>query len=358
MDQHELRKLEERCIQEYAPECTAACPLHVDARAFVGCIARGDWIEALKLLNKPMPFPGILGRICDAPCEKKCLRGKVGDPIRIGALERACVTSTNQEQRVQSLPRRDKKVAVLGSGLSSLTAAHDLTRKGYPVTLFEPTDQIGGRLLEIDEARLPRQVLEDEVTRLSKLGVVFRMKTDLSRLEDLEELFQHYNAVYMGLDGRLASDWLAANQKGDGLGIQPLTQTTDREGFFAGGAPRPGGTISSVWEAAEGRWAATSMDRFLQKVSLSAGREKEGPYETRLFTSLEGVSFLPAVPTEGLQYSRQEAEQEAKRCLQCQCLECVKVCTYLERFGAYPKRYARDIYNNESIVMGTRHATN
>ena len=98
------------------------------------------------------------------------------------------------------------------------------------------------------------------------------------------------------------------------------------------------------------------MDRFLQKVSLSAGREKEGSYETRLFTSLEGVSFLPAVPTEGLQYSWQEAEQEAGRCLQCQCLECVKVCTYLDRFGAYPKRYARDIYNNESIVMGTRHA--
>lgn len=356
MDQHELRELEDRCIQEQAPECTAACPLHVDARAFIGCMGRGEWIEALKVLSKAMPFPGILGRICDAPCQAKCLRGKAGDPIQIGALERACVASANLEQRVQILPRRDKKVAVLGSGLSSLTAAHDLARKGYPVTLFEPTDQIGGRLLEIDEARLPRQVLEDEVNRLSKLGVVFRVKTDLSRLQDLEKLFQEYRAVYLGLDGRVAPDWLAANQKGDGLGIQPLTQTTDREGLFAGGSPRPDGAVSPVWEAAEGRWAATSMDRFLQKVSLSAGREKEGPYETRLFTSLEGVSFLPAVPTEGLQHSRQEAEQEAGRCLQCQCLECVKVCTYLERFGAYPKRYARDIYNNESIVMGTRHA--
>jgi len=356
MDQRELRELEDRCIQEHAPECTAACPLHVDARAFVSSMMRDHWEEARRVLQKAMPFPSILGRICDAPCQERCLRSKVGDSIQISALERVCVTSTEQEQRVQPLPGRDKKVAVVGSGLSSLTAAHDLARKGYSVTLFEPTDQIGGRLLEIDEARLPRQVLEDEVTRLSKLGVVFRMKTDLSRLEDLEELFQHYSAVYMGLDGRLASDWLAANQKGDGPGIQPLTQTTDREGFFAGGAPRPGGTISSVWEAAEGRWAATSMDRFFQKVSLSAGREKEGPYETRLFTSLEGLSFLSAVPIDGLEYSRQEAEQEAGRCLQCQCLECVKVCTYLERFGAYPKRYARDIYNNESIVMGTRHA--
>jgi len=114
--------------------------------------------------------------------------------------------------------------------------------------------------------------------------------------------------------------------------------------------------VSPVWEAAEGRWAATSIDRFLQKTSPAAGREKEGPYETRLFTSLEGVSSLAAVPKQGLEYSRQEGEEEARRCLQCECLECVKVCAYLERFGAYPKRYAREIYNNESIVMGNRQA--
>jgi Fe-S oxidoreductase len=111
-------------------------------------------------------------------------------------------------------------------------------------------------------------------------------------------------------------------------------------------------------QAAEGRWAATSIDRFLQKVSLTAGREKEGPYHTRLFTSLAGVKALPKVtaadPKSG--YSLDEAMAEARRCLQCECMECVKVCAYLERFGAYPRRYAREIYNNESIVMGIRQA--
>jgi glutamate synthase (NADPH/NADH) small chain len=356
MDQHELRKLEERCIQECAPECAAACPLHVDARAFIGCIARGDWMEAFKVLTKTMPFPSILGRICDAPCRVKCLRGKAGDPIQIGVLERACVVSTAHEQRVQVLPGRDKKVAVLGSGLSSLTIARDLLRKGYAVTLLEPSHELGGRLLETHEALLPRQVIQDEISLLAKLKLNIRLNALLSLSEIREGLLRDYDAVYVGLDGRFTPEWRAANLESGQIVVQALAQTTDREGLFAGGAPRPDGTVSPVWEAAEGRWAATSMDRFLQKTSLTAGREKEGPYETRLFTSLEGVSFLPSVPMESLQYSRQEAEQEAGRCLQCQCLECVKVCTYLERFGAYPKRYAREIYNNESIVMGTRHA--
>ncbi len=354
MDQHDLRKLEDRCIQECAPECTAACPLHVDVRAFVGSLSGGDWIEALKALNKAMPFPGILGRICDAPCQVKCLRSKAGDPIQIGALERACVASTTLEQRVQILPGRDKKVAVLGSGLSSLTAARELLRKGYDVTLFEPSGELGGRLMEIPEAHLPRQVINDEVALLVRLGLKVRLNELFSLSEIREGLLRGFDAMYLGLDGRFT---IEPGTKGTGpIAVHPLIQTTGRAGLFAGGSPRPDGTESPVWEAAEGRWAATSMDRFLQKTSLAAGREKDGPYETRLFTSLEEVSALPAVPAAAKEYSRKEAEKEAGRCLQCQCLECVKVCSYLERFGAYPKRYAREIYNNESIVLGTRHA--
>ena len=100
------------------------------------------------------------------------------------------------------------------------------------------------------------------------------------------------------------------------------------------------------------------MDRYLQKVSLTAGREKEGPYPTRLYTRTDGVVPLPAVqPLDPvLGYTPDEATQEAGRCLQCECLECVKVCAYLERFGGYPKKYAREIYNNASIVMGARQA--
>jgi hypothetical protein len=82
MDQQELRALEHRCIQEEAPECTAACPIHVDGRAFVGHVAKGEWPKAWKVLRKTMPFPGILGRICDAPCRLRCKRGRPATPSR------------------------------------------------------------------------------------------------------------------------------------------------------------------------------------------------------------------------------------------------------------------------------------
>ena len=108
----------------------------------------------------------------------------------------------------------------------------------------------------------------------------------------------------------------------------------------------------------DGRRAATSIDRYLQKVSLTASRSNEGPYITRLYTNMQGIPALPEVPAvDPLQgYAEDEAIQEAQRCIQCECMECVKVCEYLKHYGGYPKKYVREIYNNLSIVMGTRYS--
>ena len=163
MEKSELQQYERRCIQEEPAECVAACPLHVDARSFVTHVADGAWDQAWRTLRKTMPFAGILGRICDHPCELRCTRRERGDAIQIGALERACVATPAPEQRLVLLPKRDRAVAVVGSGLASLTAAWDLARKGYPVTVFDPGERVGGRLLESAEAVLPREVIVAEV---------------------------------------------------------------------------------------------------------------------------------------------------------------------------------------------------
>ena len=88
MDQGELRKIENRCIQEQPPGCIAACPLHVDVRTFIRHLSEKKWDEAWKVLQKTLPFPGIMGRICDAPCQNQCKRSEAGGAVLIGALER------------------------------------------------------------------------------------------------------------------------------------------------------------------------------------------------------------------------------------------------------------------------------
>jgi len=351
LDQTELRQWEHRCIQEEPPPCSAACPLHVDARALAGHMQAGRWADALRILHKAMPLPGILGRICDAPCRLACNRKDVGEAIRIAALERACVQHAEDKRRAMPLPAKDLAVAVIGGGLSSLTAAWDLARKGYGVTVFTPEGTLGAGLFDRYPQRLSRAAFDREISLLSSLKVRFETSAVFLSAPDAWNCRETHDAVYLGLDAAEAAPW----------GIDPGTVTepagafgtTARDGLFAGG-----NHASPVWQAAQGRWAATSMDRWLQKVSLTAGREKEGPQATRLFTNLEGIPPRAAVamadPAAG--YSEGEARAEAERCLQCQCLECVKVCAYLEQFGRYPRRYVREIYNNESLVLGERKA--
>ena len=356
MDQNELRELESRCIEENPPWCVAACPLHVDARSLTAAVAVGDWTGAWKVLLRAMPLPGILGRICDAPCREKCRRSEAGGAIAVGELEKACMGHDAPPRPLAPLPAKEQSVAIMGAGLAGLTAAWDLARKGYRVTVYEPGAVLASSLRERYCSQLKAEAVDDELALLIGLGVQAELNAPLEEPGFLDHCAEGSDAVFLSLDTLIPTAWPLERDADARSLISSPAQTTAREGVFAGGLERPDGP-SPVWQAAEGRWAATSIDRFLQGVSPTAGREKDGPYESRLFTSLDGVEPEPVVtPTAATGYEDGEAMREAGRCLQCHCLECVKVCPYLESFGAYPKKYAREIYNNQSIVMGARQA--
>ena len=353
MDQQALKELEFRCIQEEPPWCTAACPLHVDVRVFLKHIQQDRWEDAGKVLRKFMPLPGILGRICDAPCEKRCKRTEIDAAVCIGALERACVQFPPPAMRIMPLPAKGKTVAVIGSGVSGLTAAWDLARKGYTVTVFETGDKIGANLRQRHPHRLPPEVIEQEAAVLIQLGITFELGCNPDPQSIAEKCRSSFDATFLGLDVVRGDGWDLERDACGKIRVDGKSGQTARTGLFAGGQ-----TDSPVWQAAQGRWAATSIDRFLQNVSITAGRDREGPFETRLFTSTANVLSLPAVVMSdpGSGFSRSEALAEAGRCLQCECMACVGVCTYLEQFRGYPKKYAREIYNNLSIVMGEHKA--
>jgi NADPH-dependent glutamate synthase beta subunit-like oxidoreductase len=360
MEKDELVTLENRCIQEQPPNCAASCPIHVDVRAMMGEAARGDFTEAARILKKTVPFPGIISRVCDQPCRTLCKRKEAGEPLNVAAIERSCLEyAAELPEKVTVLPRKKTRVAVVGGGLSGLTAAFDLAKKGYGVVVFEKGSRLGGSLWNFPEERLPGTVIEEDLLVLERVGVEFRLNTTVGKDITFDAVCGDFDAVYVAI-GAASTDvfGLAADAEGR-ISIDSVTRAAGREGVFAeGGLRRAVDERSPIGSISDGRIAAISIDRFLQKVSVTASRAGEGPLQSRLHTSTEGVEPLAATPvSEPRQgYSREEAVREASRCLQCQCLECVKVCEYLNSFRAYPKKYVRQIYNNLSIVMGHRQA--
>jgi NADPH-dependent glutamate synthase beta subunit-like oxidoreductase len=196
MDRRELEAISSHCTQEDPPACQTACPLRVDARAFLERMAAGDMAGGRKILERAMPLPAILARICDHPCETACPRSRLGGALAVGALERACILAAGAGAKPLVLPRKAGKAAILGGGLGALTVAWDLTRKGYAVTLYAAGDAPGGNLAVLPEAVLPAGVLAGEIARLVGLGLRLEIgqRLDAARLE---AACRDHGAVYV-----------------------------------------------------------------------------------------------------------------------------------------------------------------
>jgi Fe-S oxidoreductase len=350
MDQQELRELEARCIQEEAPACTAACPLHVDARTMLKQIKDGNLESALKTYRKSVPFPNILSRICEAPCRQKCRLAEIGDAVNIRPIELFLVSTSELSTLPSMLPKKNKKAALFGSGLDSLSAAYDLRRKGYGITIFEPEDKAGGFLRSIPETLIPVNIIDETFQLLMKMGVEIilsspKIGTNPIPLSDTGQFLvsgEEFNCVYFS--GNLSKK-----------AIDPITRMTDVEGIFSGQAQQEAWT----GQTADGRQAALSMDRFMQQVSLTASRADEGSYESRLYTSLKTVEpSKTAIPDNSVIPDEFTAGQEASRCIQCGCMECAKGCEFIRHYEASPRVYIRQIYNNISICTGLRQKNN
>ncbi len=194
-----------RCLQCKDPKCIDACPLHIDIKSFIALLGDGDFEGAFAKISEQNPFPGICGRVCqhELYCEKACLMGRKLEPVAIGTLERF-VADQNRDaaepRELQPAPASGLKIALVGSGPASLIAAYDLVRKGYKVTVFEALHKLGGVLAYgIPNFRLPREIINEEIDRLRKMGVEFRTDFIVGRSATVEELFEAgYAAVFLG----------------------------------------------------------------------------------------------------------------------------------------------------------------
>jgi NADPH-dependent glutamate synthase beta subunit-like oxidoreductase/ferredoxin len=182
-------------------DCQWACPAHTDVPEYIRLIAQGRFGDAYLLNRSSNVFPGILGRVCDRPCEPACRRGRVEEkPVAICRLKR--VAADNRGEIEAALPRapergNGRRVALIGAGCASLTVANDLMPLGYECVVFEALAEPGGLMRSnIPAFRLPAKVLEEEIGYIVDMGVDLRLSTPIDSLRSL--LAEDYDAVFVG----------------------------------------------------------------------------------------------------------------------------------------------------------------
>ncbi|MBQ8824852.1 MAG: NADPH-dependent glutamate synthase [Ruminococcus sp.] len=193
-----------RCLGCKAMPCVNGCPVGVKIPNFISKIASGEFEEAYDIIKTTNSLPAVCGRVCpqESQCEGKCVRGKKGEPVAIGRLERfaADYVRANGGKKTAKAEFNGHKVAVVGGGPAGLTCAGDLARLGYQVTIFEAFQAAGGVLMYgIPEFRLPKQIVQEEISQLKEMGVEIQPNMVIGKILSVDELIEDgYEAVFVG----------------------------------------------------------------------------------------------------------------------------------------------------------------
>lgn len=197
----------QRCLNCPKPRCVMGCPVNVEIPKFIHAIAQESFSEAIKILKHKNSLPAVCGRVCpqETQCESKCVLGIKGEAVAIGRLERFAADYAREHNldavSKETVVQKNKKVAIIGSGPSGLTCAGDLAKLGYDVTLYEALHAAGGVLMYgIPQFRLPKEIVQHEISALKKLGVKIITNAVIGRTFTIKELMKEegINVIYIG----------------------------------------------------------------------------------------------------------------------------------------------------------------
>ena len=330
MNPEEATRFTERCFNGEPASCSFACPFHLDMRTFLDKAANGKWSAAYKTFRSAVFFPEVVSRLCPHPCEKACQRPSTGDePIAVGLIERACLKYVKTRKADSyAIPPKTQRVAIIGAGMAGLSCALHMALKKYDVTVFEKGDGWGGVLREHEDFAL---FDEDIGLQFSAVKATFNFSREISSLDELAD----YDAVYVatgsgGADFGLLSSW------------DPTLMTTSAPKIFLGGELSGVGLMEGIAQGAE---VARVMEIYMQtgRATLSHGTYDKNYCGHHIDHSGE-TSVSRIEPSDGGEYTEDEARAEAARCFKCDCDHCLTSCEMLRMYRKKPAKLAVEVY--------------
>lgn len=361
--QEELHEREAVCTRGEAPVCKASGPLHLDLRLMCDYLAKGNFSKAAATIRSVTPFLHLLagnwrsGGVNGVQTHNQpgaqigaqnCKLSELGDGIAFPALIKACALygGSGAVSRFM-IPNKKKKTAVIGDDLLAVACCWELGKRGYDVLWFTTRESLKAVLME--DWHLTEEEAGGDLTAFTGFRIAVRKVATLNA------------AVLSEAEAETEAVCVSAGEPGN-------TGTFgNAEGMEnAGNSERDGDKIwkkifygdvytEAEWILAAAKRLSLRADHFLQGVLSEDDIPKVGIYESKLYVTMDGVTGSSAVLSmENI--SRETAMAEAARCIQCQCLECVKNCVYLQHFKRNPQGAIREIYNNLSIVMGNHMA--
>lgn len=247
-DDFEEHVLRGRCkfeLNQPVP-CVSQCPAGVDIPGYVALVAEGRYGDAVRLIRKDNPLPAVCGLICEHPCEVRCRRTMVDDPVNIRGLKRFAVDHAGDVPLPVPAVATGKKVAVIGGGPGGISAAYYLTLMGHEVTIFEQRKKLGGMLrYGIPNYRLPREELDREINHLLSLGIHVKTEVTVGEDPNIADLREEYDAVYIaigahidrkiGIEGEEAQGVISAVELLREIGDDEMPDFTGKEIVVIGG---------------------------------------------------------------------------------------------------------------------------
>lgn len=327
--------------------CRTACPAFMDIPNMNRLIAKGEYLEAVKVVKEEIALPFILGHICSAPCEKVCRRKQVDNPVSICLLKRFTANQNLYLPEKQSAT--NKKVAIIGAGPTGLACAFYLLKLGHNCVVFNSNSEVGGSLLSLPESELPKEVLKAEVDLIKEFGAEFKLNTTVTPDYISNEINKSFDA-FVFATGDIAKSSLSEfgfKTTKTGLVSDSESFALDGNGLFAcGSVLHP--LKMAVKAVAQGKEAAFSVHKFLGGKHVfnryDRFNSKFGllqPSEIAEYLK-ESISNNQVSPKNKLGFTEEEAVLEAKRCMHCDCRkpDTCKLRIYSDEYKIDRKRYS------------------